>query len=96
MLAANRSDGVLAALVTLASSQAPGEVRSRDRRSDATGDRWLLVRDPAHPGGPGRLVLNRGQRTADSSGGMRGSRYANGSQIRVPRQRPGDSRRRRT
>jgi hypothetical protein len=22
-----------------------------------TGDRWMLVRDPVHPGGPGRLVL---------------------------------------
>jgi hypothetical protein len=26
-----------------------------------TGDRWLLLRDPGHPGGPGRLERVRGQ-----------------------------------
>jgi hypothetical protein len=35
----------------------------------ATGSCWLLERDPAHPGGPGRLVPARGDAIKDCSAG---------------------------
>ncbi len=35
------------------------------------GDRWLLTRDPDHPGGPGRLLLS-----SDSQSGARQNRMA--------------------
>jgi hypothetical protein len=39
----------------LGHGQAPGRVM-REIIDGATGDRWLLVRDAAHSGGPGRMV----------------------------------------
>jgi hypothetical protein len=48
---------------------AVGEVL-REIDDPATGDLWLLVRDPVHPAGPGRLVLVRhGSRLTDGAGG---------------------------
>jgi len=39
-----------------AQEQAAGEV-VREIDDPHTGDRWLLLRDPSRPGGPGRMVL---------------------------------------
>ena len=40
----------------------------RDIPDPATGEHWLLVADPAHPGGPGRLVIaERGGESGQSS-----------------------------
>ncbi len=36
-----------------------------------TGDQWMLMRDPVHPGGPGRLVLVQGAGTRLASAGKR-------------------------
>jgi hypothetical protein len=33
-----------------------------------SGERWLLLQDEGHPGGPGRLVLAAGRREGSSSG----------------------------
>jgi len=44
-----------------APAQMDGEV-VREIDDPHTGDRWLLVRDRSHPGGPGRLVLVAGVR----------------------------------
>jgi hypothetical protein len=37
--------------------QAPGVNLVREIDDPHNGDRWLLVRDPGHPAGPGRLLL---------------------------------------
>jgi hypothetical protein len=47
----------------------PGEI-VREIDDPHTGDRWLLMRDPSHPGGPGRLVL------AESAGNQARQRQA--------------------
>ena len=40
-------------------AQASGEI-VREIDDPHSGDRWLLLRDPGHPGGPGRLLLAEG------------------------------------
>jgi hypothetical protein len=37
------------------------------------GDRWLLIRDPNHPGGPGRLVLANRSRSETGRSGSAGA-----------------------
>jgi len=49
--------------------QSPAQVEIvREIDDPHTGDRWLLVRDPQHPGGPGRLMLVAAHRN-----GLRGT-----------------------
>jgi hypothetical protein len=51
-------------------TQASGEI-VREIDDPHTGNRWLLMRDPSHPGGPGRLVAvesTRNQAQQDKAG----------------------------
>lgn len=54
-----------------AAARPAGEV-VREIDDPSNGDRWLLLRDASHPGGPGRLVLTArresGQRRPESAG----------------------------
>jgi hypothetical protein len=47
-------------------SQSSGQVY-REIDDPFTGDRWLLLRDDRHPGGPGRLVLATGSLDVQAS-----------------------------
>jgi hypothetical protein len=60
-----QSQQLVAAPQQLAAAQvsAPGPI-IREIDDPSAGRRWLLVRDPAHPGGPGRLLLVSGSRAA--------------------------------
>lgn len=65
---------VLAALCLCApratGDEDPGKMRDvvvRVVNDGATGDRWLLLRDAAHPGGPGRMVRVGRERAASDS-----------------------------
>ena len=49
---------------TLVQAPVPDEV-IREIDDPHTGARWLLRRDPSHPGGPGRLLLAEGIRNPD-------------------------------
>jgi hypothetical protein len=49
--------------VLLSSGLTQGEI-VREIDDPHTGGRWLLMRDPVHPAGPGRLVLAGGMRIA--------------------------------
>lgn len=52
---------VLAASVCAGAKEPPFEA-VREIMDASTGVRWVLVKDAAHPGGPGRLVADRSQR----------------------------------
>jgi hypothetical protein len=51
-----------------------------------SGDRWLLVRDPSHPGGPGRLLLVSAVRRGPLNPGHAGPEI----EAPAPLIRPGD------
>jgi hypothetical protein len=58
----------------IASDDQPAE---REIDDPATGDRWILMRDAAHPEGPGRMALISPQRTESRFGSARGAGTAN-------------------
>lgn len=65
-----------------------GEV-VREIDDPSTGDRWLLLRQGAVPGGPGRLVLAAGQRNAAAGMFERSARRTTKSRL-LPVIRAGD------
>ena len=54
-------------------TQTSGQVIYREIDDPSTGNKWLLLRDNTHPGGPGRLVLVAGPPGAARSAGSAGS-----------------------
>lgn len=60
------------ALVSVSTaSHDASETILREIDDPSTGARWLLVADPKHPGGPGRMVLAGVEsRTAEDAGGV--------------------------
>jgi hypothetical protein len=54
----------------IASDAEPAE---REIDDPATGDRWILMRDAAHPEGPGRIALIAPERTENRFAGARGA-----------------------
>jgi len=58
---------ILAAAPAVAPGELVGEICD-----PSSGDRWILRRDPSHPGGPGRLTLvERGNHTLAANPGSR-------------------------
>jgi hypothetical protein len=69
---ASRASAHLLPAPALEAALRPGAEIFREIDDPATGDRWLLVRDTDHPGGPGRMVLAaRGLSVPDGSGSIR-------------------------
>ena len=66
----------------------------REIDDSATGDRWLLERDPRHPGGPGRMVLVGHEKTVRGSLETGNEAWDNGSDrapaLQAPIIRAGD------
>lgn len=50
-----------------------GDPAEREIDDPATGDRWILMRDAAHPEGPGRMALISPRRTESRFGSARGA-----------------------
>ncbi len=63
-------------------ASAPVVVREID--DPATGQRWLLERDPAHPGGPGRLVPAPGKAAVPDGNKRAGSLAPRPARAAVP------------
>jgi hypothetical protein len=57
--------------------QIASDSAEREIDDPATGDRWILMRDAAHPEGPGRMALISPQRTESRFGSARGAGTAN-------------------
>ena len=60
LLPGQSSGGSLSTATVIVSSSSAGAVAAqvvREIDDPHTGDRWLLVRDDAHPGGPAQLIL---------------------------------------
>jgi hypothetical protein len=62
----------------IASDTEPAE---REIDDPATGDRWILMRDAAHPEGPGRMALIAPERTENRFAGARGAGTESASSI---------------
>jgi hypothetical protein len=75
--------GAVVSLPGIAPPDVHGGELVREIGDPHTGDRWLLMRDPRHPGGPGLLLLVAAGRT-----GLR--QAAQGAQTPVPLIHAGD------
>ena len=67
-----------------AAAQAAAPVVVREIDDPATGMRWLLERDPAYPGSPGRLVPASGTRAVPDKNPRAGSLAPRPAQAAVP------------